>query len=138
MKTMRYLDDVVTLSLNPDACVGCGMCLDVCPHGVLAMEGRKVRIVDRNGCMECGALRQKLPIERSGRDPGRGMRRVYHSSLVKRQRKCILRRTGVLLTADRLTTPVSRANPHLPSKRLKSIKALTIRQNIIICSYKHM
>lgn len=72
MKTMRYLDDVVTLTLNPDACVGCGMCLDVCPHGVLAMEGRKVRIVDRNGCMECGACAKNCPSNALAVTPGVG------------------------------------------------------------------
>jgi NAD-dependent dihydropyrimidine dehydrogenase PreA subunit len=55
MKKLRYIDDVVTLSLDPDRCVGCGMCTQVCPHQVMKLVGRKIRIVDRDGCMECGA-----------------------------------------------------------------------------------
>ena len=52
---LRYLKDVVTLELDPGRCVGCGACLDVCPHGVFALDGDKARIVDRDACMECGA-----------------------------------------------------------------------------------
>ncbi|MGE5405995.1 MAG: mercury methylation ferredoxin HgcB [Candidatus Saccharibacteria bacterium] len=62
MKT-RYLKDVVTLKLNEDKCTGCGLCLDVCPHEVLAIEDRKVKIVDRDACMECGACAMNCPFE---------------------------------------------------------------------------
>ncbi len=55
MQSIRYLDNVVTLTLDDAKCVGCRMCTQVCPHGVLALHGRKAGIVDRNGCMECGA-----------------------------------------------------------------------------------
>lgn len=72
MQSIRYLDDVVTLTLNNDACVGCGMCIDVCPHGVLALEGRKARMVDRNGCMECGACAKNCPTGALTVTPGVG------------------------------------------------------------------
>jgi ferredoxin len=51
----RYLKNVVTLQLDEDKCTGCGICIDVCPHGVLEMNMKKVRIIDRDACMECGA-----------------------------------------------------------------------------------
>lgn len=51
----RYLSGVATLSLAEDKCNGCGVCTQVCPHAVLALEGRKARIVDKDACMECGA-----------------------------------------------------------------------------------
>ena len=72
MRSLRYLEDVVTLSLNADACVGCGMCILVCPHGVLAMEGRKAAIVDLDGCMECGACSKNCPGEALTVTPGVG------------------------------------------------------------------
>ena len=72
MRSLRYLEDVVTLSLNADACVGCGMCILVCPHGVLAMEGRKAAIVDLDGCMECGACSRNCPGEALTVTPGVG------------------------------------------------------------------
>lgn len=59
---MAYLKDVVSLRLDPDACVGCGRCLEVCPHGVFAMEGGKSRIVERDACMECGACARNCPV----------------------------------------------------------------------------
>jgi len=52
---MKYLSNVVTLEFFPDLCVGCGMCIEVCPHGVFALENKKAVILDKNRCMECGA-----------------------------------------------------------------------------------
>ncbi|HKL25809.1 MAG TPA: 4Fe-4S binding protein, partial [Desulfuromonadales bacterium] len=33
----RYLEDVVTLALDRQLCIGCRRCVEVCPHQVLAM-----------------------------------------------------------------------------------------------------
>lgn len=52
---MRYLADVVTLEFFPEKCTGCQRCIEVCPHGVFAMKGQKVVLVDKDLCMECGA-----------------------------------------------------------------------------------
>ncbi len=55
MSGLRYLEGVVTLTLDPDACTGCRMCAQVCPHGVLEMREARAVIVDRDACIECGA-----------------------------------------------------------------------------------
>jgi ferredoxin len=60
---MAYLKDVVTLRLDHEACVGCGRCLEVCPHGVFVVEGDRCKIVDRDACMECGACARNCPVE---------------------------------------------------------------------------
>ena len=52
---MKYLSNVVSLEFFPDLCVGCGMCIEVCPHGVFALENKKAVILDKDQCMECGA-----------------------------------------------------------------------------------
>ena len=44
-----------TLMLMPHRCSGCGRCVEVCPHGVFAIEGRKAHMVNADDCMECGA-----------------------------------------------------------------------------------
>ena len=60
---LRYLNDVVTLELDREKCIGCNMCTDVCPHAVFTVEDRKARIVDRDACMECGACEMNCPVE---------------------------------------------------------------------------
>ena len=63
MKGQTYLREVVTLELDVDKCVGCGMCTLVCPHGVLEMGEDKAAVVDRDSCMECGACSRNCPVQ---------------------------------------------------------------------------
>ncbi|MBM4370329.1 MAG: 4Fe-4S binding protein [Deltaproteobacteria bacterium] len=59
---LRYLPGVTTLALDVERCSGCGMCLNVCPHAVLAgTDGGRVAIADRDACMECGACARNCP-----------------------------------------------------------------------------
>ena len=60
---MIYLKDVVTLELDQGKCVGCGMCILVCPHAVLALNNGTARIQNRDACMECGACKTNCPAE---------------------------------------------------------------------------
>ena len=62
MPELRYIEDVVTLSLDSDKCNGCGMCMEVCPHAVFAKGDKKVEIIDLNACMECGACAINCPV----------------------------------------------------------------------------
>jgi len=61
MPKLQYLKNVATLQLNPQRCIGCGMCVNVCPHAVFEMDGKKARIVHRDDCMECGACARNCP-----------------------------------------------------------------------------
>lgn len=61
MGQLIYLKNVVTLELDEGKCVGCGMCLMVCPHAVLGMNNGHARIENRDACMECGACAQNCP-----------------------------------------------------------------------------
>jgi NAD-dependent dihydropyrimidine dehydrogenase PreA subunit len=58
----KYLKNVVTLELNKEKCIGCGMCLEVCPHHVFQMDSKKAQIQNRDGCMECGACSRNCPV----------------------------------------------------------------------------
>jgi len=60
--SMEYLKNVVTLRLDRDVCVGCGRCVEVCPHGVFAVDAGKARIGGRDACMECGACARNCPV----------------------------------------------------------------------------
>jgi NAD-dependent dihydropyrimidine dehydrogenase PreA subunit len=62
MAGLRYLEEIVTLQLDVDKCIGCGLCTAVCPHAVLAMSNRKARLADRNACIECGACAHNCPV----------------------------------------------------------------------------
>lgn len=72
MEGFRYLNDVVTLKLDEDTCVGCGMCETVCPHGVFAVADRKASFTDRDLCMECGACATNCPVQAITVDAGVG------------------------------------------------------------------
>jgi NAD-dependent dihydropyrimidine dehydrogenase PreA subunit len=52
---MKYLSNVTTLKYDSSLCTGCGLCAEVCPHGVFRMEGGKALPGDKDLCMECGA-----------------------------------------------------------------------------------
>lgn len=63
MGQLIYLKDVVTLTLDEEKCVGCGMCLTVCPHAVWGLIDGKAMIKSRDACMECGACATNCPTE---------------------------------------------------------------------------
>jgi NAD-dependent dihydropyrimidine dehydrogenase PreA subunit len=61
MANVRVLPALNTLRFEPDFCVNCGACLDVCPHGVFAAGEKAVRLVHADECMECGACQKNCP-----------------------------------------------------------------------------
>jgi ferredoxin len=69
---LRYLEDVTTLHLIVEKCIGCGMCEIVCPHRVFTIEGRKAKITDKNHCIECGACGNNCPVAAIEVDAGVG------------------------------------------------------------------
>ena len=52
---MKYLLNVASLELSQEKCTGCGICMEVCPHNVFAIEDKKAVILDKDRCMECSA-----------------------------------------------------------------------------------
>jgi len=61
MRSLVYLEDVVTLELDTLLCNGCRMCIRVCPHNVFEISDKKARIINRDYCMECGACEKNCP-----------------------------------------------------------------------------
>lgn len=63
MSSLRYLENVATLELDEEKCTGCGLCAEVCPHGVLLVEEKKAQLIDKDACIECGACVGNCPVE---------------------------------------------------------------------------
>lgn len=93
MKEFRYLDGVATLCLDTDTCIGCGMCVTVCPHRIFELEKKKAVIRDFDACMECGACAQNCPVEAISVTPGVGcasyIMAVWLSKLTGRETKSV-------------------------------------------------
>ena len=51
-----YLEN--SLVYNPELCNGCAKCVEVCPHAVFEMDGRKAMLIRPTACMECGACQK--------------------------------------------------------------------------------
>ena len=69
---LRYLKNVATLTLDSEKCVGCGVCVSVCPHSVLEIHEGKAEIADLNACMECGACLKNCAFSAISVSPGVG------------------------------------------------------------------
>lgn len=69
---MKYLLNTASLEFFPDNCVGCGMCVEVCPHGAFTLEDGKAVILDRDLCMECGACMGNCAFKALRVDKGAG------------------------------------------------------------------
>jgi len=72
LQGFRYLKSVATLKLDQAVCIGCGRCLEVCPHQVFSLTGRKAAITDLDACMECGACALNCPVKAIAVDSGVG------------------------------------------------------------------
>ncbi|MCX7655112.1 MAG: mercury methylation ferredoxin HgcB [Treponemataceae bacterium] len=57
----RYIRAGRSLFLDSSQCIGCGLCREVCPHGVFTIADGKAHIADRGRCMECGACARNCP-----------------------------------------------------------------------------
>ncbi len=58
---LQYLRNVTTLELKESLCVGCKMCIEVCPRDVFVIEDKKVKISKKDNCIECGACSKNCP-----------------------------------------------------------------------------
>ena len=61
-----------TLEYDPGLCIGCAMCVAVCPHAVFAMNDRVALLAHPDSCMECGACQLNCPTGAISVDSGVG------------------------------------------------------------------
>jgi len=79
---MKYLANTASLEIFPERCVGCGICIEVCPHGVFAIENKKAVILDRDQCMECGACVNNCAFGALNVDKGVGCASAIINSII--------------------------------------------------------
>ncbi|TFG82273.1 MAG: 4Fe-4S dicluster domain-containing protein [Spirochaetales bacterium] len=58
---LRYFSAGKSLALDTGSCIGCGRCVEVCPHAVFSINDRLAAIEVRDRCMECGACGRNCP-----------------------------------------------------------------------------
>lgn len=51
----QYIKGVAKITYDASKCIGCKMCVIVCPHAVFTVCGNKAILSYRDRCMECGA-----------------------------------------------------------------------------------
>ena len=89
MSGLRYLEDVTTLKLDRELCIGCGMCEIVCPHAVFEMaDDGLATIRDRDACMECGACSLNCESEAISVKPGVGCAAAVINAALGRTGDC--------------------------------------------------
>jgi NAD-dependent dihydropyrimidine dehydrogenase PreA subunit len=80
---MRYLKNTTSLIFYLDKCTGCKLCIDVCPHNVFGLDGKKVRIQEKDLCMECGACALNCDFDAIYVEKGVGCAAALINSIVK-------------------------------------------------------
>jgi len=72
MRGYSYLTGVSTLTFCRERCIGCGICVQVCPHQILVLRAGQLAIQNGDLCMECGACALNCPVEALSVRPGVG------------------------------------------------------------------
>ena len=54
---------VAEIEIDEGRCDQCGMCVEACPGGVLAVERGKLKVVDLYACTLCGSCAEACPVE---------------------------------------------------------------------------
>jgi NAD-dependent dihydropyrimidine dehydrogenase PreA subunit len=86
METPIYLG-VNTLIYDADACINCGMCSIVCPHGVFAAGETCAQLVKQADCMECGACMKNCPANAILVDSGVGCASAMINAALRGQKE---------------------------------------------------
>ena len=61
-----------SLIYDPDRCINCKRCTQVCPHAVFAEGKEHAELVRPAACIECGACERNCPVQAIGVQSGVG------------------------------------------------------------------
>lgn len=92
--TLKYLQKVSTLQLDPKRCNGCKTCQKVCPHGVFEIAERRAIIKEPDACMECGACANNCEQGALSVRAGVGCAAAIINGALKRDGACCCEGTG--------------------------------------------
>jgi NADP-reducing hydrogenase subunit HndC len=54
--------DLITYSISPEVCNGCGMCAKSCPQACITGKKKKPHTIDASFCIRCGVCRDVCPV----------------------------------------------------------------------------
>jgi len=86
--SLRYLSNIVTLKYDKEKCVGCGRCVEVCPHQVFVVENKKARLAGKDACIECGACQKNCAFNAIKVESGVGCAAAIIGSLFSKKAPC--------------------------------------------------
>jgi len=69
---LSYISDKISLKVFHTKCIGCGMCVIVCPHQLFVIEDKKAMVTNKSLCIECGACKSNCPVGAIEVDAGTG------------------------------------------------------------------
>jgi len=55
--------DLITYSINPETCNGCGLCVKNCPEACISGKKKKAHAIDAAACIRCGACQDVCPVD---------------------------------------------------------------------------
>nr|MBC7245566.1 4Fe-4S binding protein [Chloroflexota bacterium] len=76
-----------TLEYDVQLCIGCGLCSEVCPHGVFGLDSGVAVLLRADDCMECGACQLNCPTGAIKVDSGVGCAAAMIYAALKGKRK---------------------------------------------------
>ena len=54
---------LITYSIDPDKCTGCGVCISGCVHGAITGKKKQVHVIDAQLCQKCGICRSECKFD---------------------------------------------------------------------------
>ena len=83
----------IALRLDEKRCMGCGLCVEVCPHGVFTLRSSagalrtriRAEIVNAKACMECGACKMNCPVGAVEVSTGVGCAAAIISGMIRKK-----------------------------------------------------
>ena len=64
-------DSMLHYKIDPEKCVGCGLCKKVCPPSVIKGEAKEAHEIDTKDCEKCGLCYEKCPVDAISRGSDR-------------------------------------------------------------------